>query len=338
MRKYKTKSDTHIKQMESIYANKTLELEDKIQLAFGLGKAYEDLKDYAKAFEYLEEGNSLHRQRLKYSTSSRIKAFLDIKREFNHDFFNTDLETYSESNKMIFIIGMPRSGTSLVEQILSSHSKVHGAGELRFLRDSIEKIFHKEGKIFPNNIKEQDKKAFFLLAEDYLRRVNSVAPINSKYVTDKMPYNFMHAGLISKSFPKAKIILCQRDPFDNCFSIYKQKFGTGNDYAYSLKEIGEYYNLYKDLIKHWDSVIPSKLFTVSYEDLIENQEKVSKNLIAHCNLEWEDECLSFHDTKREVLTASAVQVRKPIYKTSVNLWKKYGNNLELLRDLLKQER
>ena len=140
----------------------------------------------------------------------------------------------------------------------------------------------------------------------------------------------MHIGVISCSLPKAKIILCEREPLDNCFSIYKQKFGIGNDFAYSLKETGEYYNLYKDLINHWESVLPKKMLRVSYEDLIDNQEKVSKKMIDFCQLDWEEECLNFHSTKRAVNTASAVQVRKPIYKTSVNLWEKYKNNLNPL--------
>ena len=144
----------------------------------------------------------------------------------------------------------------------------------------------------------------------------------------------MHVGVIASSLPEAKIILCEREPLDNCFSIYKQKFGIGNDFAYSLKETGEYYNLYRDLMKHWERVLPEKMFRVSYEKLIANQESVSKQMINFCKLDWEEECLNFHSTKREVNTASAVQVRKPIYKTSVNLWEKYKENLNpLIKEL-----
>ena len=152
-----------------------------------------------------------------------------------------------------------------------------------------------------------------------------------------MPYNFEYIGVIHKALPEAKIILCERGSLDNCFSIFKQKFGSGNEYAYNLEEVGEYYNLYLDLIAHWESVLPNKVYRVKYEELISNQEIISKEMVNFCDLEWEEGCLSFHSTKREVNTASAVQVRKPIYTSSVNLWKNYEDELESLIKILKEE-
>ena len=328
---YLKKDDSHLKQMVSVYKRELINSEDRIQLAFGLGKAYEDLAEYEKAFNYFEGGNRLYRDTIKYSTEGRERFFSLLKENFDKDFFASYKSLSTQGEKMIFVLGMPRSGTSLVEQILSSHSRVYGAGELRYLKEAVDSSLTSiEGYSFPKNIKLHDPKSFDLLGLNYLKLIEKLGKDKGRLVVDKMPYNFMHIGVISCSLPKAKIILCEREPLDNCFSIYKQKFGIGNDFAYSLKETGEYYNLYRNLINHWESVLPKKMLRVSYEDLIDNQEKVSKKMIDFCQLDWEEECLNFHSTKRAVNTASAVQVRKPIYKTSVNLWEKYKNNLNPL--------
>jgi len=335
MSTYSEKNEPHVKQMESEFRKELLGSEDRIQLAFGLGKAYEDLKEYKKAFSKFEEGNRLYRNTISYSTESRIRLFSQFKENFNKEFFDSYATLSSQGDKMIFVIGMPRSGTSLVEQILSSHSLVYGAGELRYLKETVDNsLFGIDGVSFPKNIKIHDPNSFDILGLKYLKLISDLGKDDGRFVVDKMPYNFMHVGVIHRSLPNAKIILCEREPLDNCFSIYKQKFGIGNLFAYSLKEVGEYFNLYKDLISHWESVLPKKMFRVGYEDLIANQEKVSRKMIDFCQLDWEEECLNFYSNKREVNTASAVQVRKPIYKTSVKLWEKYKNNLNpLIKEL-----
>ena len=331
MRTYSDKEDSHIKEMEYVHKQELLSTEDRIQLSFGLGKAYEDLGQYQKAFNYFEEGNKLYRGTINYATEGRKKFLTLIKENFDKDFFNNYKSLSTQGEKMIFVMGMPRSGTSLVEQILSSHSKIYGAGELRHLKEAVDSsLIPVEGFSFPKNIKLHNTNSFDLVGLKYLRLIEKLGKDKGRIVVDKMPYNFMHVGVIACSLPEAKIILCEREPLDNCFSIYKQKFGIGNDFAYSLKETGEYYNLYSDLIKHWETVLPKKMFKVSYEKLIASQESVSKQMINFCKLDWEEECLNFHSTKREVNTASAVQVRKPIYKTSVNLWEKYKENLNPL--------
>ena len=328
---YSKKDDSHLKEMQYIHQQELISSEDRIQLCFGLGKAYEDLGQYQKAFSCYKEGNSLYRGTINYSTEGRKNFFSLIKENFNKQFFDEYKSLSSQGEKMIFVLGMPRSGTSLVEQILSSHSKIYGAGELRHLKEAVDSsLVPVEGFSFPKNIKLHDYKSFDLVGLNYLRLIEKLGKDEGRLVVDKMPYNFMHIGVIACSLPKAKIILCEREPLDNCFSIYKQKFGIGNDFAYSLKETGEYYNLYRDLIRHWETVLPKKIYRVSYEELIANQEYISKQMINFCKLDWEEECLNFHSTKREVHTASAVQVRKPIYKTSVNLWKKYKENLNPL--------
>jgi tetratricopeptide (TPR) repeat protein len=339
MLSYSNANNTHISQMESAYEEESTSQEDRMHIAFGLGKAYEDLKQYEKAFSFLQEGNRIHRSTLKYSTKGREKSVSILKENFNKNFFDNYNSLSTQGEKVIFIIGMPRSGTSLVEQIISSHSKVYGAGELRFMKEVVDfGIPPKDGKDYPTNITLHDPKVFDIVGLNYLKLLEKLGKDKGRLVIDKMPYNFLYVGVISCALPKAKIILCERNPLDNCFSIYKQKFGVGNDYAYSLKEIGEYYNLYSDLIKHWRSVLPNKMLSVSYEDIISNQEQISKSMIDFCGLDWEEECLSFHSNKREVHTASAVQVRKPIYRTSVKLSEKYGENLSpLIKELNKGE-
>ena len=335
MRTYSDKEDSHIKEMEYVHKQELLSTEDRIQLSFGLGKAYEDLGEYQKAFNYYEEGNKFYRGTIQYATEGRKKFFALIKENFDKDFFNKHDSLSSQGEKIIFVLGMPRSGTSLVEQILSSHSKIYGAGELRHLKEAVDNSLIPLGGVsFPKNVKLHDPDSFDLVGIKYIRLIEKLGKAKGRIVVDKMPYNFKHVGVIASSLPEAKIILCEREPLDNCFSIYKQKFGIGNDFAYSLKETGEYYNLYRDLMKHWERVLPEKMFRVSYEKLIANQESVSKQMINFCKLDWEEECLNFHSTKREVNTASAVQVRKPIYKTSVNLWEKYKENLNpLIKEL-----
>jgi len=335
---YENVEDPHIVEMESIYNTNSLDLEDRIQLAFGLGKSFEDVKKYQKAFFYLKEGNRQYRKTLKYSTVNRNKLFSLIKDSFTKDFFDSHIKLSKQGKKMIFVLGLPRSGTSLVEQILSSHSRVYGAGEKRFLHEAINKVLLPvDGIHFPRNVKLYNKNSFDKLGRTYLQLIKKLGKDKGLLVVDKMPHNFQHIGVIHKALPEAKIILCEREPLDNCFSIFKQKFGTGNEYAYSLEEVGEYYNLYFDLIAHWESVLPNKVYRVKYEELIYNQENISREMINFCELEWEENCMSFHSTKREVNTASAVQVRQPIYSSSVDLWKKYENELEPLINILNKE-
>ena len=328
----------HILEMEEIYKNPDLNNEDKIQLAFGLGKAFEDVKEYKKAFLYLKEGNSLYRSTIQYSTEGRKEFFKLLKENFDQEFLKRN-EGSELGKNTIFVMGMPRSGTSLVEQILSSHSQVSGAGELRYLKEAVDKhLYPIDGVNFPKNLKKHELSSFKYLGNYYLELVNKLMRgKETKFTVDKMPYNFMHVGIINLCLPQAKIILCEREPIDNCFSIYKQKFGVGNDYAYSMEEIGEYYNLYLDLIDHWTTSLPNRMYKISYEDLTFNQEDQTKNLIKFCDLDWEEACISFHQTEREVHTASSVQVRKPMYTSSVKKWEKYKKELRPLIKVLNRK-
>ena len=247
-------------------------LKDRVELAFGLGKCFEDVQNYEKAFFYLNEGNKLYRKNIEYSTEGRKEWVSDIKENFTKDFFNSSQELSKQGKKIIFVLGMPRSGTSLVEQILASHSGVYGAGEKSFLgKTTFKALFPIEEVSFPRNLRLHDQKSFDNLGRDYVRMIENLGKDEGRLVVDKMPFNFELIGVIHKALPEAKIILCERDPLDNCFSIFKAKFGAKNEYAYNLEEVGEYYNLYLDLIAHWESVLPNKLHRVKYEELISNK-------------------------------------------------------------------
>ena len=235
---------------------------------------------------------------------------------------------------------MPRSGTTLCEQILSSHSKISGAGELSELTElsGIENLIQTdEEKI--NDLENNLKDSSFAqnIREKYLNFLNKYCDNKSEFVTDKMPHNFILIGLIKLIFPDAKIIYCKRDPIDNCFSLYTHKFiEMSHQYSYNQNMLGKYYLLHKDLMSYWLREFKD-IFVLDNEELVNNQEFVSKELIKYCGLDWEEECLSFYKTKRQVRTASIEQVRKPMNKKSIGAWKKYEKYLSELVSTLKYQ-
>ena len=337
MKKYK-KSDPHISQMISLLSKESLEGKDKSDICFALGKAYEDIGEFAKAFSFIEKGNSLHRTQFDYSSEKTKEYFSLMKESFKKDQFKNLNKDDNYGDNIIFVLGLPRSGTSLVEQILASHSCVYGAGELRYFRDSVIKSFYPvRGRSFPRNLKDHKASTFNKVAQHYLENVSKLKH-QGKIIVDKMPYNFMYIGMIALVFPGAKIVLVERNAMDNCFSIFKQRFGTGNLFSYSLREVGEYYNMYNDLMSHWLSLLRENIYSIRYEEIVEDLVKQSKGLLDYCDLEWEEACLNFHRTERDVRTASAVQVRQPIYSSSIEIWKKYEKELNPLVKIINERK
>tara|TARA_B100001123_G_scaffold129432_1_gene150365 strand:+ start:3973 stop:5556 length:1584 start_codon:yes stop_codon:yes gene_type:complete len=335
MTKYQKNRD-HLQIMLSLVENKDLLEEDKMHLCFGLSKAFEDISEYDKAFSFLSKANDLYRKEIKFSTKNSNNWFKAIKSVFSKEFCENSKNENSELGEgIIFILGMPRSGTSLVEQILSSHSKVFGAGELRHFRKSVDRIFLEvDGKKFPHNVNLYPKSAFLEVGRGYENMISSLRG-DSPFFVDKMPYNFMYLPLIKLSLPKSKIVLTERNPIDNCLSIYKQKFGIGNAYAYNQEELAEYFNSYKDIVENWKEIYSEQIFSLNYEQLTVNQKEVTANLLEFCNLDWEKACLEFHKTDRNNKTASSFQVRQPLYSSSVKLWKNYEEQLSPLINTLK---
>ncbi len=323
--------DDDIRSMETLYAIENISDVQKMHLAFGLGKAYEDLGKYEKSMEFILEAARLKRASIVYSISESEQLFSDIKATFSPEFFADSEGMGNQDPTPIFILGMPRSGTSLVEQILASHPDVFGAGELNDLSILTNRIGagYSSGE-FPAYIVGLDSKSFEDFGIEYVARLRHHSK-DTRYVTDKMPHNFIRIGLIKVILPNARIIHCTRDPMDNCLSIFKNYFAVEHHYSYDMTELGRYYNLYLDLLEYWRNILPGFIYDLSYELLVTAQEKQIKMLLDSCKLSWHDACLDFHKTRRIVKTASKEQVRHPIYKDSLQLWKRYEKQLEPLR-------
>lgn len=333
--KYNSNDDQHFKRMLEIYKDENLDENSKMHLCFGLAKAAEDIKDYEKSAYFLNTGNEIRRKNFNYNITYDVDQFFLIKQNFNKDFFNKHKDAGNKTSKPIFIVGMPRSGTTLIEQIISSHPDVYGAGELEFLANIINEYFTDlNPKLFFDKLNECDSSIFTRIGEDYL---SSVLKLNNdkKFITDKMPVNFRLIGFIKLAIPNAKIIHCCRLAQDTCLSIYKNYFGKNvMPWAYDQLELATYYNQYKDLMNFWNQVLPDVIYNVYYENLINDQENETKKLIEYCGLSWNDSCLNFHKNTRAVGTASVNQVRQKIYSSSLKLWENYKAPLSNLFDNL----
>ena len=322
--KYKSIEDEHFKELKKVYKlTNIIKVEDKINLAFALGKAYEDIERYEESYIYYKEANTLNRKKISFSINIEIDRFNEIKNTFTKDLLNKCKNFGDKSSSPIFILGMPRSGTTLVEQILSSHPKVYGADEVEFIPDLIKENF----KNNINKIINFDKKNLKKFGEMYIKKMNIISN-KSERTTDKLPINFIWIGFIKMIFPKSKIIHCYRNSKDNCLSIYKNYFaGSGIKFGYDIDEIVKYYNLYKNLMDYWNKLLPDSIFNIKYENLILNTENEVKKLLKFCDLTWSKRCLEFHENKKPIKTASDTQARNKIYKTSIDSWKNYENFL-----------
>lgn len=319
--------DAQIDKIKSLLANNNLNASDRINLCFALANAYRDLNEKEELFKFLNEGNYLRKLDLNYSfVNDRDKHLFYLEsvkealRELNY------LDQHSSKIKPIFIVGMPRSGTSLLEQIISSHSQVHGAGELDFLIKAISPIvdecISKDIRISGSDLNLIRKKYY-----------HSLASLNSKekIISDKMPTNFEYIGYILLSMPDAKIINLKRDPMATSWSIYSHYFPSGGfDFAYSMEDIADFYNSYTMLMNQWHKLFPGKIYDIQYENLTINQEYETRKVLEYCDLDWEENCLNFQDNKRSVKTASVLQVKKGIYQGSSEVWKGYKSFLSPL--------
>ena len=321
----------HFLELKKIYKKINDNIEDKTNIAFALGKAYEDMKDFKQSFKFYSEANTTYSKKVNFSVDGEKIKCEDIKKTFNIKIFDKYKNCGSTDSSIIFILGMPRSGTTLVEQILSNHPKVFGGDERDFITDLLKENFGKKIshlKIFLEGVVDFDKKKFNDIGENYVEKMLQISSKSEKS-TDKMPENFFWIGFIKLILPNSKIIHCYRNPRDNCLSIYKNHFPGGNiNYSYELTKIVDYYNLYSDLMSHWNKLLPDFIFNIKYENLILNPNKEIHNLLDFCKLDWNEACLNSHHNKRIVKTASDVQARDKIHSSSVDSWMNYETYLK----------
>ena len=324
LEKYNKEND-HIKKLEKKLNNKKINNADMRFLYFALGKIYEDLQYFEKSFNYYNKANQIKKVITKYNIENDKKIFAEIVKFQKSKKLNNIKFPKPEKN-IIFILGMPRTGTSMIEQIISNHSKVYGGGEISLLSNYLTKFF-------TSNISDRNLKSTLdNYRSSYLNFLNKMT--NSKIVTDKAPLNFRWIGVIRYLFPNSKIIHCTRDPFENSWSIFKNEFEQGMFFSNSFFDIAEYYKLHNNIMKFWNNEFGKNIFEIKYEDLIESHEKKIKDLIEFCDLNWENECLEFYKNKKSIKTVSFLQARRPIYKDSIKGSKKFTEYLLPLKKAL----
>lgn len=328
--------DAALAQLEAL-ASGGLSADKALYIHFALAKALDDVGDYDRACKHLGKGNALKRGQTHYEETAALEMFQRISSVFDSSLFDRFQGQGDPSPVPIFVLGMPRSGSTLIEQILGSHPQVHGAGELTILEKmEASGAFHTDAPPlrYPEGIRALDRTAFERLGQAYLSRLPRVEDGKVRIV-DKLPGNFLRVGLIRLMLPHARIIHTMRHPVDTCLSCYSKLFTNGLTFTYDLAELARYYRAYGELMKHWRSVLPpGAMLDVSYEAVVDDLEGQARRLIDYCGLPWDDRCISFHKSSRPVKTASAVQVRQPLFRGSVHRWRHYEAGLGPLLDEL----
>lgn len=327
-----------IAQMRALEAAETTDLADRFHLCFALGKALEDVGEYADSFVYYERGNRLKRDQVKYDWR-KLEAQIHLqRRHVTSDLLSSLHGAGNDQVDPIFIVGLPRSGSTLLEQILASHSMVEGTMELPDILALAHKLDGRrrvdEEARYPGNLGEIAPEEFAKFGADYIRDTRIHRKLGTPRFVDKMPNNFRHVGLIHLILPNAKIIDARRGAMGCCFSGFKQLFAEGQEFTYGLEEIGRYYRDYVALMDHWDAVLPGKILRMRYEDVVADTETQVRRLLEFCGLPFEAACLNFHQTERAVRTASSEQVRQPIFTSGLDQWEHFAPYLGPLREVL----
>jgi len=331
-------SDDDLATMHALLADPGLEGADRWHLHFTLGKAYEDAEDFEQSFKHYEKGNASYRARYSYNPDLNRNRARRLRHDFSREFFEERNGTGCDAPDPIFILGMPRSGSTLLEQILSCHSAVEGTTELpnmiTLAQDLREEADSDDIGVYASALASKSADELRALGEKYLEDTRIHRKTERPYFIDKMPNNFLHIGLIHLILPNAKIIDARRHPLGCCFSNFKQFYARGQNFSYNLEDVGSFYYNYVSLMAHFDEVLPGRIHRVFYEDTVADTEAVVRKLLDYCGLEYEPECLRFFESRRPVRTASSEQVRQPIYREGVEQWQKYEEWLDPLKSSL----
>lgn len=338
MNQYSSTDHEDFTRLRSMLEDPGLKENDRGILHFALGKMYDDCGMYEQAFKQFAAGNRIENQKHDYRPEAYSDFVNQLIESLPAEFFATMPDTGHPSRVPLFIIGMPRSGTTLVEQILASHPDVFGAGELPWFikcANDLPRTIN-SSRPYPECITEMGDKEARKLGQDYLDYLTLLAGSDHyKYIINKWPNNYERVGLIARVFPNARFIHCQRDPLDNLISQYTLMFPNAVEYSYDLFNLGAHYSQYQRLMHHWDIVLPERFLHIQYEELVADQEAWSRKLLSFLKLPWDPACLNFHKSGRVVRTYSEAQVRKPMYSSSVGRWKNYEKFLEPLQSGLR---
>lgn len=331
-------SDADIPAMRSQLARSDLGDEDRWHFDFALGKALEDSAQYESSFEHYVRGNRLRRTAITYDPAEIVADVRKCRELFSQDFFERRRGCGHRAPDPIFVVGLPRAGSTLLEQILSSHSRVEGTMELPDVLDIARRLSARKRRSdqsqYPQVLASLGDDEVRELGDRYLQQTRVQRKTDAPFFIDKMPNNWLHTGLIHLILPNAKIVDARRHPLSCCFSNFKQHFARGQHFAYSLEEIGGYYRAYVDLMAHFDAVLPGRVHRVIYEQMVDSTEAEVRRLLDYCGLPFEASCLRFYETERPVRTASSEQVRSPIYRDAVDHWRNYERRLGPLVEAL----
>ena len=329
-----TVSRNHVSQLEALLSRPLTNSVGEIELCYGLAKELEDLGEYRRSFTVLKRGADIRRRMFRYDIDQDLRSIDKIIEVFNSDFFDRNIAGAS-GPKPIFILGLPRSGTTLVDRVLSSHNQVESLGETTYFGDALARALHPKSYDGLALIAQTSELNFANVGLAYFEASQAIAR-GAPRTIDKTPINFIYLGLIARALPDATIIHVRRDPMDICYAMYKTLFKNGFPFSYDLSDLAQYYLAYHKLMEHWRATLPGGFIELRYEDLVANQESVTRQLISECGLEWEQACLTPERNEQPSLTASASQVREKVYNTSVGLWRAYREELQPLVRMLRE--
>jgi hypothetical protein len=328
----------HVEELARILDDEKLAANGEANICYALAKEYDDLDDPENSFCFLRRGAAARRRGMSYEVDTDLDIFDAIQSAYSAEFFR--LNHYGDNNaEPIFIIGMPRTGTTLVERILGSHSDVHSAGELdNFGREAMRQLGeqHDLSKYSRRQVVESCTELNFArLGRDYVSSTRPVTGDTAKFI-DKLPFNYLYVGLIHVALPSAKIVSLTRHPMATCYAVFKQFFRDAYPFSYDLSDLARYYIAYSSLMVHWNNVLPGVIHSVAYEDVVADTEGEARKLLQFCGLDWEQQVLDFHENRQASTTASASQVRQPVYSTSLDRWRRYSEQLQPVADMLGQ--